>query len=230
MISIIIITLNEEKYVGHILSDLTKQSEKPYEIIVVDAHSKDKTVEVVKRFQKKLPIVLLSTQANPSLQRNAGATIASGDTLLFLDADIRLYDYHFLKKIGKLAKEYDIVLPTIKIEDANFSEHCMEKIIAATLFFSRLINLPGARGGCILMAASVFKKIKGFNETLFIAEDIECIRRAAKQGSIYYAPLVVHESNRRYRAVGIMKITMVWAKAGIRSLIGKKTKGYIPIR
>ena len=47
MISIIIITLNEEKYVGHLLSDLANQSEKPYE---VKAESDGESLEIRNNF------------------------------------------------------------------------------------------------------------------------------------------------------------------------------------
>ena len=45
LFSIIIPTLNEEKYLPHLLSDIDHQITKEYEVLVVDAASTDKTKE-----------------------------------------------------------------------------------------------------------------------------------------------------------------------------------------
>ena len=50
MLSIIVPTLNEEKHIPNLLNCLKNQTYKNFEIIVVDAHSNDKTKEVVKKF------------------------------------------------------------------------------------------------------------------------------------------------------------------------------------
>ena len=43
MLSIIVPTLNEERYIGRILRSLKNQTFKDFEVIIVDADSKDKT-------------------------------------------------------------------------------------------------------------------------------------------------------------------------------------------
>jgi glycosyltransferase involved in cell wall biosynthesis len=48
--SIVIPTLNEENYVGSLLSDIARQTRKAHEVIVVDGNSQDATASVVERF------------------------------------------------------------------------------------------------------------------------------------------------------------------------------------
>jgi cellulose synthase/poly-beta-1,6-N-acetylglucosamine synthase-like glycosyltransferase len=48
--SIVIPTLNEENYVGSLLSDIASQTRKAHEVIVVDGNSQDATASVVERF------------------------------------------------------------------------------------------------------------------------------------------------------------------------------------
>ena len=48
-LSVIIPTLNEERHVGALLSDIAAQTRKPDEVLVVDASSADGTVAVVRR-------------------------------------------------------------------------------------------------------------------------------------------------------------------------------------
>jgi len=55
MISIIIPTLNEEKFLPKLLESLTVQTVKDFEVIVVDGSSKDKTVELAYTFLQSFP-------------------------------------------------------------------------------------------------------------------------------------------------------------------------------
>ena len=92
MLSIIIPTLNEEKYLPLLLESIKKQKDFfDYEIIVADAGSKDKTLEIAKNYG-----CITVGGGLPSKARNEGAKITNGNTLLFLDADVILTN-DFLK-------------------------------------------------------------------------------------------------------------------------------------
>ena len=80
MLSIIIPTLNEEKYLPVLLESIKKQKfEGDYELIVADAGSQDKTVEIARNFGGKIVPGGL-----PAKGRNQGAAEARGDLFLFL--------------------------------------------------------------------------------------------------------------------------------------------------
>lgn len=71
--SIVVPTLNEENYVGILLSALCKQDFKDFEVTVVDAKSLDKTRGVVEKFKDRLNIkFVISPQRGVSFQRNYG--------------------------------------------------------------------------------------------------------------------------------------------------------------
>ena len=54
LVSIVIRTKNEEKYISKVLNLLYKQSFKDFEIIIVDSGSTDRTLEIVKKFPIRL--------------------------------------------------------------------------------------------------------------------------------------------------------------------------------
>ena len=57
-VSVIIPTLNAEKFIGNLLKNLIKvQTLKPDEIIVIDSSSQDKTVEIAKSYGCKTVII-----------------------------------------------------------------------------------------------------------------------------------------------------------------------------
>lgn len=98
-ISIIIITLNEAKRIRHLLDDLSAQTFRDFEVVLVDSNSDDNTCAVANSYLDKLPSLTVKRmqQRGVSLGRNTGAALANYERLLFLDADVRL-DKRFLEK------------------------------------------------------------------------------------------------------------------------------------
>ncbi len=85
-ISVIIAARNEEKYVGDCLRSLTNQSI-PLEIILVDDGSEDDTIAVVKSFGDAVTLIHLEFGQGKKAAIEVGVLAASGDIMLFTDAD-----------------------------------------------------------------------------------------------------------------------------------------------
>ena len=85
MLSIVIPTFNEEKFLPHLLKSLKEQTFKDFEIIVADNNSTDATRSVAINVGAKVVKGGL-----PARGRNNGAKVARGEWLLFLDADVIL--------------------------------------------------------------------------------------------------------------------------------------------
>jgi len=85
-ISVIVPVHNGEKYIAECLEALRKSSYKSYEIIVADDGSTDNSADVCRSFGAK--VVSLQSRSGPASARNAGVKEASGDIILFIDADV----------------------------------------------------------------------------------------------------------------------------------------------
>src|SRR3972149_8771577 len=97
--SIVIPTRNEEEYLPLLLEDLTHQTFSDFEVIQIDGSSEDSTVQKTKKFQRHLNMrVNIVDKRNVAFQRNAGAKLAKGEWIIFMDADNRLPNY-FLQGI-----------------------------------------------------------------------------------------------------------------------------------
>ncbi len=109
-LSIIIPARNEVNSLPLLLSDLAVQSLVPYEIIVVNDNSDDETESAARTF----PVTVLSSSGKPEgwVGKNwachLGALAATGDSFLFLDADVRLAP-DGLSQIAAAYKTYGIV-------------------------------------------------------------------------------------------------------------------------
>ena len=119
--SIVIRTKNEQKRIGEVLDKLVSQSEKDFEVIIVDSGSTDKTLEVVKSFNGKLNIKIDRIQPESFTYPyacNFGAKKASGDYLVYISGHSVPVNQNWLKsglesfKDQKVAGVYGSVLPS----------------------------------------------------------------------------------------------------------------------
>lgn len=94
-LSVIIPAYNEALVIGKCLDSLLTQTRKADEIIVIDDSSTDQTLQIVKKYSVT---ILTQDHAGPGKARNLGAKKASGDILIFVDADMT-FDKDFLNKL-----------------------------------------------------------------------------------------------------------------------------------
>lgn len=89
MISIIIAIYNRKDELFELLQSLSLQTDKDFEIIVVDDGSQVELRPTVELFQDRLNIQLFRKEnSGPGLSRNYGARRAKGEWLVFVDSDV----------------------------------------------------------------------------------------------------------------------------------------------
>ena len=100
-VSIIIPARNEALRLPHLLQSLQQQDMKPFEIIVVDDESTDATAQIAldAGFRVIAAEKLQQGWVGKSRACWSGARMASGDWLLFLDADTRLVSPDSLRRL-----------------------------------------------------------------------------------------------------------------------------------
>jgi len=180
MLSIIIPTLNEEKYLPELLRLIKSQMFLDYEIIVSDGCSADKTVEVAIAHDCRV-VRGSKEKRHPSVQRNSGAKVAKGDVFLFLDADTGFIGTDFLKKIIDDFNERKLGAAGFYMDfdsDKFFYKfyYCFYNFFAFLAQYIRPVGL----GAGIVVKKDVHEKIGGFREDLFIGEDQYYCDQAAK--------------------------------------------------
>lgn len=229
--SIVIPTLNEEKYLPKLLTDLAVQSYKDFEVIVCDGKSEDRTRQKAEEFINKIEItVIQSSKRNVSYQRNYGSKKATGDWLIFMDADTRV-PKGFMKNINSqlvLNPTID-VFTTWAITDSN---HPADRAIAVYLNLGmellKVGNYPAALGALIGIRKEAFKDVRGFSLDCPYGEDAELIRRVTKKQynfAIFRKPKFTY-SLRRVKKLGrleyISKTTYLNLKTVFKLKIDQK--------
>jgi glycosyltransferase involved in cell wall biosynthesis len=210
MISIIIPALNEEKYLSLLLESIKKQDFSDCEIILADAGSSDKTVEVARKYG-----CIISAGGLPAKGRNEGAKIAAGNLLFFLDADTVLPDNFFKKALAEFNGR--------NLEMGSFCLIPLPRNRVSLFFMNIFYNqpivllesaLPHAATG-ILVKKNLFDKLGGFDEDVKLAEDHYLARRATKLFKARFGIIKSTEifvSDRRFKTDG-------WASVGLRYLL-----------
>ena len=178
MLSIIIPTYNEEEYLPRLLASIRSQRFAGYEIVVADANSTDKTREIAAKFGAKVV-----DGGMPGPGRNLGARAASGDLLLFLDADVILPDVEWLsRKVEQFKRrKLDAATCMIKPLHGKLIDEVSHNVFNAHMMATQFV-MAHAPGFCIFATKKLHDAIGGFDETITLAEDHDYVDRAGKLG------------------------------------------------
>ena len=196
-ISIIIPVYDEAENLRALLPYLRASFPAETEIVVVDGHPLRTSLASI----QSRDIVKLATPAVRALQMNRGASIASGDTLLFLHADTRppanaaaLIRTCFVDE-GALCGGFQL-----GVDSAKWSYRLMAKL---STLRSRITNeLYGDQG--LFIRAQYFRELGGFDEGLPFLEDVDVMRRIHRDGhGIRILEAAVITSPRRLVAEGV---------------------------
>lgn len=175
LVSVIIITKNEERVIRGLLLSINNQSYRKLEIILVDNNSSDNTKEIA----KSLRVRVLNCGPERSAQRNYGAKISKGYYLLFLDADMTLSKKVIEECMKVMATNNKIGAVTIP-ETSNASNF-WEKVKA---FERSLYNIHGdpITDAARFFRKDIFIKVGGYDETITGPEDWDLPETIRKKG------------------------------------------------
>jgi glycosyltransferase involved in cell wall biosynthesis len=217
MLSIVIPTLNEEKFLPRLLSNIKDQKQIDYEIIVSDGDSQDRTTKIATDFNCR---VIVDQQRSPARQRNNGANIAQGDTILFLDADTELPN-DFLFNAYREFKERNLNSAGFYLifNSRFFVYRFFEFFYHITCFLGQYF-FPASVGVGIMTRRADHQKIKGFDESIFIGEDYDYIKRLSKIGRYrMIRSTKLYFSVRRLEKEGVLRVLWKWFKGSLYFII-----------
>jgi glycosyltransferase involved in cell wall biosynthesis len=199
-ISVIIPAYNEEKNIGLCLASLIPQArDAKAEIILVNDGSKDHTIDIAKLFSKYVKIVSLRKNSGVANARNAGARVARGNILAFIDADC-VANPGWLKTIQKNMNGKIGLMGPIK---SLFYERLIDHTTFET--FSNLVKItvyvkPFVAGSNFACRKKYFTKVGGF-KLLKSLEDFDLGFRLSTHGKIRFSDkMIVYSSVRRMKA------------------------------
>lgn len=182
LISIVIIAFNEAGYISKTLSSIKSQTYRNFEVIVVDDHSEDDTINIARSFESAMTLKVVQKEIRGcSRSRNFGAANAKGEIILFLDADIILPNDFLEKALAEFSaqKLSSAFFDFTPVTD-NKADFLFTGIYRLWLKITQYFN-PRAIGSCIMIRKDLHDRLL-FDETVVMAEDFDYIRRAVNFG------------------------------------------------
>ncbi len=205
LVTVIIPTYNGADKIEVLLKALQRQTHAPEEVIVVIDGSKDNTLEVLKKFEVKLPSLKIVSQQNKgrAAARNAAAHLSAHDLLVFFDDDMepdpqcigKHLDFHKSTKLdcllcGNIEEPVSTQNSDIQNYKSLLGRRWIDKFPpgATTLRFD---NLFFTSANCSVKR-EVLSQLQMFDERLLDAEDHDLAYRALEAG----IPVIFDKDNR----------------------------------
>ena len=184
MVSIVILTYNSEKYIDGLLASLIDFS-KDSEIIIVDNASQDKTVSLVKKFGKGVKLVETGANVGFAAGNNAGAKIARGEYLLFINPDAKFESGNLSSLIDIFEQKEMVGIVGGKLigrdgkpeKSAGKFFGLLASILIATGFDeksgirlspSKISRVDFVSGGFMMIKRDLYARLGGFDEHFFL--------------------------------------------------------------
>lgn len=191
-VSVIVPTYNAEGFIALCLDALITQNFTPFEIIVVDNGSHDKTCEIIKRYSTVRLLYQNDIQSSYAA-RNIGITQAKGDILAFTDADC-IPEKDWLENAINHFKEKNIDMLGGKIEFMYSSPPTGAEILDSLLNMQNKENVLKKNSSVtanFFIKGGIFNLLGGFPEVIS-GGDIRFSRKATLKGyKLFYAENVI---------------------------------------
>lgn len=176
-VSVVIPAYNEERRLPETLARVVRAlsvAARPSEVIVVDNDSTDATRRIAEGFGAQ---VFLETERNISRVRNTGAGVATGDVLIFVDADTLVPETLF-RHIAAVMEDGRCFGGAVAVEYEEFERRWMRYYLAGWKFWGTVFGM--AQGAGQFCRKSVFERLGGYDPTIFVGEDVEFYWRLSR--------------------------------------------------
>ncbi|TAK88946.1 glycosyltransferase [Patescibacteria group bacterium] len=218
-VSIVVPTLNEEKYLPDLAASIDAQTAPPLEVIAVDK-STDTTPQLIMSYG----YTKVAQGQGVATARDQGFEVAKGDIIVSTDADSVLPPT-YIEAVQRVFADPAVaaVFGPVYLSDGPWIARLASRsLFSLFLRFSLLIRRPNLNGMNFACRASAYRKTGGFNRKLITGEDVELGYRLQRQGRIVYDPAVkVYTSARRVKGQGILGFTWYHIKNFLRLASGR---------
>jgi GT2 family glycosyltransferase len=221
-LSVIIPCYNAAETIAAQVDALASQEwNEEWEVIVSDNGSTDYSMKIVERYRERLPHLII-TQAHGrrggAHAINVGASMASGEYLVFCDADDEVAP-GWLAAIGEALREHDIVASKFDFETLNPSWTqtrmwmAQQEGLLTARFYPNFVHA----GSCGLgIKRSLFEAIHGFDETIPVLWDTDlCFKAQLAGAQFYFASDAVVFIRQRNKLLSAFHQSRQWAEYNV---------------
>ncbi len=221
-ISVIVPTLNEEKYLGALLRSLKPQLKRLDELIIVDSRSSDDTVKIARRYTRK---IFFMPRLGIGPAKTYGARRAKNQVVAFLDADSTVNEGWLDRTRRAFAGGADVFYGMAFFTSPSKVRYALYN--AGSRFVYAMSGAIHAVMGVLWVPPnncafrkSIFLKSGGYGEV--VCEDWDLAVRFRGMAGVKYSydgGSIVLISDRRFRKIGFFRTVVQWAFNALSILI-----------
>lgn len=196
-ITVIVPTFNAEATIGEQLDALAGQTfAGPWEVVVVDNGSTDRSAEIAHGYTDRLDLRVLSAadRRGAAHARNAGVRVARAPKVAFVDAD-DVVAPDWLAAIVRALDDHDAVASRFDAVALNSQEQRQRRSLAQDTGLGRhnyAAFLPHAGGSGLAVRTTVHEALGGFDENMFRLQDTDYSWRLQLAGyDLHFEPSAV---------------------------------------
>jgi glycosyltransferase involved in cell wall biosynthesis len=181
-------------------------------IIIADSSDEPESISLLRQLSLSHPNVKIIQGGIPSVARNNGAKLVNTPYILFLDADIYVYNPFLIYGCvsSAIQKNYDLVTCKFKTDKPY---RWVFRVFDIAQWFSALTK-PFALGGFMLFKTETFNKLGGFNEEDKVAEDYR-LSSKIKPKKFKIVNGYVYTPSRRFNKKGVWYMIKLMFKCWI---------------
>jgi len=224
--SVVIPLYNKEHYIEQTIRSVLNQSCEDYEVIVVDDGSRDRSLELARKYESDRVRIIAQENQGVSVARNTGIQNARGKFIAFLDADDQ-WQANYLATIQSLTDQYpesDIFVTAYAVDMGNGKVNYSTRLEPETgCLPSYWLTL--AKGyDFVWTSATVIRRSALLRAGLFkpgekIGQDLDMWARVARiNPKVAYSNAICVYYNRAAESNARTRVRVAWAGAFLKDL------------
>ena len=202
LVSIVVPVLRDTRELAGLLDALhVDRLDARLEVVVVNGDATDRSLDALRR--RVTTVRWIDSEPGRGRQMNAGARASSGRWLLFLHADARLGAGWLAALVGADGRP-DIAGGAFRLTlaSAHWAARIVERGVAAR---TRWLRLPYG-DQAVFVRRETFEALGGYRP-LGLMEDVDFVRRLRRRGRLWFPPVSVRVSARRWDSDGWLRRT-----------------------
>jgi glycosyltransferase involved in cell wall biosynthesis len=176
-VSVILIVRNGERFIAEALTSVLRGTMRPGEIMVIDGHSSDRTVEIVRTFEE----VTLVRQESQGIANayNQGIASTRGDLVSFISHDDLWLPEKLERQIACMRAQPDLLYTVTHVQ------HVLQEGASPPEGFRTALlehPVPGFVMESLVARREVFARVGPFDPGFAVGEDTDWFARARDAG------------------------------------------------